>query len=30
MEKEPEKVSIYVYLYLNHFAIYLKLTQCYK
>ena len=27
MEKESEKDRIYVYVYLNHFAVYLKLTQ---
>ena len=27
MAKESEKEQIYVYAYLNHFAIYLKLTQ---
>ena len=27
MEKESEEDWIYVYVYLNHFAAYLKLTQ---
>ena len=27
MGKEPEKEWTYVYVYLNHFAVYLKLTQ---